>query len=60
METIRILPLGDSITRGSYVRKRRIGPDKFEAEALPNEDAGGYRKPLQDMLRQAHPFRFRG
>jgi len=39
---LRILPLGDSITRGSYLSK---------AVGLPHPDSGGWRKALQDKLR---------
>ena len=45
-KTLRILPLGDSITRGSYLAQKN-----GRASGLPNPDAGGYRKPLQDLLR---------
>jgi len=38
---IRIMPVGDSITRGTY-----LGP-----ETLPNPSGGGWRKLLQDKLR---------
>jgi lysophospholipase L1-like esterase len=50
---LRILPLGDSITRGSYLRQYRDGPYKGGSMGLPNADGGGYRKPLQDRLRAA-------
>lgn len=43
---LRILPLGDSITRGSYLAQKN-----GRASGLPNPEAGGYRKPLQDLLR---------
>ncbi len=41
-----ILPLGDSITRGSYLAKI-----DGKSTGLPHPDAGGWRKPLQDKLR---------
>jgi Neuraminidase (sialidase) len=43
---LRILPLGDSITRGSYLAKI-----DGKSTGLPHPDAGGWRKPLQDKLR---------
>ena len=45
---LRILPLGDSITRGSYVAKI-----DGKSTGLPHPDGGGWRKPLQDKLRAA-------
>ena len=39
----RIMPVGDSITRGTYLG----------VERLPNPLGGGWRKPLQDRLRAA-------
>ena len=45
---VRILPLGDSITRGSYLAK-----NNGKSTGLPHPDAGGWRKPLQDKLRAA-------
>jgi lysophospholipase L1-like esterase len=45
---LRILPLGDSITRGSYLAKI-----DGKSTGLPHPDAGGWRKPLQDKLRAA-------
>lgn len=50
---LRILPLGDSITRGSYLKVSADGPDKGKAIGLPHRDGGGYRKPLQDKLNEA-------
>jgi lysophospholipase L1-like esterase len=50
---LRILPLGDSITRGSYLAHSTDGPRKDQPMGLPNPRAGGYRKPLQDKLRAA-------
>lgn len=47
-KTLRILPLGDSVTRGSYLAQK-----DGHATGLPNPDGGGYRKPLQDKLRAA-------
>lgn len=42
---LRILPVGDSITRGSYLP----GKDA-NAAGLPYPSGGGWRKPLQDKL----------
>ncbi len=43
---LRILPLGDSITRGSYLALL-----DGKATGLPHPLSGGWRKPLQDKLR---------
>lgn len=43
---LRILPLGDSITRGSYLAQK-----DGKATGLPHPQSGGWRKPLQDKLR---------
>ena len=49
--TLRIMPVGDSITRGTYLG----------GETLPNPLGGGWRKRLQDRLRAAGvPFEFVG
>lgn len=45
---VRILSLGDSITRGSYVAKI-----DGKSTGLPHHEGGGWRKPLQDKLRAA-------
>ena len=45
---LRILPLGDSITRGSYIAKV-----DGKSTGLPHPDGGGWRKVLQDKLRAA-------
>jgi lysophospholipase L1-like esterase len=45
---LRILPLGDSITRGSYLAQTAGKPT-----GLPHPDAGGWRKTLQARLRAA-------
>lgn len=45
---LRILPLGDSITRGSYLLLKN-----GQAVGMPNPDGGGWRKGLQDRLRAA-------
>jgi hypothetical protein len=45
---LRILPLGDSITRGSYLAKI-----DGKSTGLPHPEGGGWRKPLQDKLRAA-------
>ncbi len=50
---LRILPVGDSITRGSYIARHEDGPFKGEVIGLPNPDGGGWRKLLQDKLRAA-------
>lgn len=50
---LRILPLGDSITRGSYMARYEDGPYQGSGIGLPNPDGGGYRKPLQERLRTA-------
>ena len=47
-KVLRIMPLGDSVTRGTYLTKK-----EGQATGLPNPDGGGYRKPLQDKLRAA-------
>lgn len=48
---LRIMPLGDSITRGSYFARYQHGPYADQAIGLANPEAGGWRKPLQDQLR---------
>ena len=45
---LRILPLGDSITRGSYLAQK-----DGRAIGLPHPQGGGWRKSLQDKLRAA-------
>ena len=45
---LRILPVGDSITRGSYLALK-----DGKAVGLPQPDGGGWRKGLQDRLRAA-------
>jgi|GEM_PF-183530 len=45
---LRILPLGDSITRGSYLAQK-----DGKATGLPHSEGGGWRKALQDKLRAA-------
>lgn len=53
---LRILPVGDSITRGSYLPRKDAN-----AAGLPYPLGGGWRKPLQDQLRAAGiPFDFVG
>jgi hypothetical protein len=47
-KVLRIMPLGDSYTRGSYLIKK-----EEQVIGLANPDGGGYRKPLQDKLRAA-------
>ena len=51
--TLRIMPLGDSITRGSYLALYDRGPLVGQPIGLPNPAGGGWRKPLQDKLRAA-------
>ena len=48
---LRILPLGDSITRGTYLARYESGPRQGEAIGLPNPDGGGWRRLLQDQMR---------
>lgn len=50
---VRILCVGDSITRGTLLGRYDSGPYKGQAMGLPNPQGGGYRKYLQDMLRAA-------
>lgn len=50
---LRILALGDSITRGSYLSHYVSGPYQGKALGLANPDGGGWRKLLQDRLRTA-------
>ncbi|MFA6545964.1 MAG: exo-alpha-sialidase [Limisphaerales bacterium] len=45
---LRILPLGDSTTRGSY-----LAQNDGKATGLPHPLSGGWRKSLQDKLRAA-------
>ena len=45
---LRIMPLGDSITRGSYLAQK-----DGKATGLPHPLSGGWRKTLQDKLRAA-------
>ena len=51
--TLRIMPLGDSITRGTYFARYQDGPRRGQAIGLPNPEGGGWRKLLQDRLRSA-------
>jgi lysophospholipase L1-like esterase len=50
---LRILPLGDSITRGTYLAQHADGPYQGKATGLANPKGGGWRKLLQDHLRAA-------
>jgi hypothetical protein len=60
-QPLRVMPLGDSITRGSYLVMHESGPQKGRAIARANEGGGGWRKLLQDMLRaDGVPFDFVG
>lgn len=49
---LRILPLGDSITRGTYFARYEKGPRQGQAIGSPNPLGGGWRKLLQDRLRE--------
>ena len=51
--TLRIMPLGDSITRGSYLALYDTGPFAGQPIGLPNPAGGGWRKSLQDKLSAA-------
>ncbi len=53
MSLLRIMPVGDSITRGSYLVTYDDGIYKGDIIGLPHPQNGGWRKPLQDKLRQA-------
>jgi lysophospholipase L1-like esterase len=58
---MRIMPVGDSITRGTYIGQYQEGPYKGQAMGLASPAGGGWRKPLQDKLRAAGaPFEFVG
>ena len=50
---LRILALGDSITRGTYLTQYAEGPYRGKAIGRANPKGGGWRKPLQDQLRAA-------
>jgi len=61
MNTLRIMPVGDSITRGSYLACYQEGPYAGEPIGLPHPQGGGWRALLQDRLRQAGvPYTFCG
>lgn len=47
------MPVGDSITRGSYLSLYETGPFAGQAIGLPSPAGGGWRKGLQDKLRAA-------
>jgi lysophospholipase L1-like esterase len=51
---LRIMPVGDSITRGTYLKTYIDGPYNGQAIGLPNPVNGGWRKILQDKLRSAN------
>lgn len=58
---IRVLPVGDSITRGSYLAHYTEGPYRDRPIGLPNPDGGGWRRVLQELLRKARiSFEFVG
>jgi lysophospholipase L1-like esterase len=50
---LRIMPLGDSITRGTYLVQHPTGPHQGKSTGLANPLGGGWRKTLQDLLRNA-------
>ncbi len=50
---LRIMPLGDSNTKGPYLVFYTNGSYAGEPIGLPNPLGGGWRKPLQDKLRAA-------
>ena len=52
-QPLRIMPLGDSITRGSYLVRHEGGPHQGKPIGLANPGGGGWRKLLQDHLRAA-------
>ncbi len=52
-KTLKIMPIGDSITRGTYLAAYTEGPFAGQAIGLPHPNGGGWRKPLQDKLREA-------
>jgi hypothetical protein len=45
---VRILCVGDSITRGTLLGRYDSGPRKEQGIGLPNPQGGGYRKYLQE------------
>ncbi len=53
VQSLRILPVGDSITRGSYLAIYTNGPYVKKGVGLPDPAGGGWRKVLQDRLRAA-------
>lgn len=58
---LRVLPVGDSITRGSYLVSYTNGSYAGQGIGLPDPANGGWRKPLQDKLRAAgNTFEFLG
>jgi hypothetical protein len=58
---LRIMPVGDSITRGSYLANYASGPYQGSNVGLPHPLNGGWRKTLQDRLCAAGvPFEFVG
>ncbi len=50
---LKIMPVGDSITRGSYMALYETGPLAGQNIGLANPLGGGWRKGLQDKLRAA-------
>ena len=46
-----IMPIGDSMTRGTYLAHYAAGRYVGNPIGLPNPDGGGWRKTLQDKLR---------
>jgi hypothetical protein len=51
--TLTLMPVGDSITRGSYLATYGEGPFAGQAIGLPHPSGGGWRRPLQERLRAA-------
>lgn len=47
------MPIGDSITRGSYLSLYETGPFAGQPVGLPNPAGGGWRRLLQDKLHAA-------
>ena len=50
---LKIMPIGDSMTRGSYLAVYETGQFAGQPVGLPNPAGGGWRKLLQDKLRAA-------
>lgn len=50
---LRVMPVGDSITRGSYLARHEVGPFAGTVYGLPHPLGGGWRWQLQRRLRAA-------